>query len=143
MREKAHTTELDVPFPEEVYEMWSSFPRHFHASAHSSSQLLTFPIWFTFGDRVICDRIKNKRSFTFFLMEFFLPKCHSCPCLPYLLALRSLHTLAKKECYACLYFPRNLSLIVLCVALLPRVFIVALNADWLTSPVLDSQYASY
>src|SRR2546426_7150027 len=76
-------------------------------------------------------------------MECFLPKCLSCPCLPYLLALRSLHPLAKKECYACLYFPRNPSLIVLCVALLPLVFIVAINADWLTSPVLDSQYASY
>src|SRR6266702_134652 len=97
-------------------------------------------IWFTFGDRVICDRTKNKRFFTW---SFSLPKCLSCLCLPYLLALRSLHTLAKKECYACLYFPRNPSLIVLGVALPQLVFIVAINADWLTSLVLDSQYASY
>jgi hypothetical protein len=49
----------------------SGLPRYFLVSAHDWGQVLTFPIWLTFGDWVICDRIKNKRSFTFFLMEFF------------------------------------------------------------------------
>jgi hypothetical protein len=39
----------------------------------------------------------------------------------------------------CLYFPRGLALIVLCVALLLAVSIVAINADWLIFPVLDNQ----
>ena len=38
----------------------------------------------------------------------------------------------------CLYFPRGLALIVLCVALLLAVSIVAINADWLIFPVLDN-----
>ena len=75
-------------------------------------------------------------------MEFSLPNYLSCLCSPSLLALRSLHALTKKECSACLCFPRNPSLIVLCGALLLHVFLVVINADWLISPALDSQDAS-
>ena len=51
--------------------MWSGLPKNISPRAQDWGQVLTFAIWFTFGDRVICDRIKNKRSFILFSQGVF------------------------------------------------------------------------
>jgi len=77
----------------------------------------------------------------FFSWSVSLPRCPSFPCLPYLLVLKWPHAQSSKKCCACLCFLHSLVLLVRCVAPLPRVFIVTINADWPICPALDNPCA--
>ena len=100
-------------------------------------------VWHAFGDHEMCGRIEEQVFFPlFFTWSVFLPRCPSIPCSHYLLALRLLRSLARKEHCACPYFPRSPPLLVLCVAPLLLAFIVAINADWLICPVPDNRCVS-